>query len=518
MTQGYSPQNPNRNLDYLFYFLFRTYRWQEGEYLREPPLAFGKLHDLGIPIDTDKRLFRRSAPAQTPLANWGEHFIPAWQDILQYYSRAFNPKRPHLAMAEAVQYAQANLLGVALVIMDETVVQHEVTLPLYDSEFHPLGNAYFNCDPQIRLFSISDQEKTMSAPAIFHPFKASVNHAFLKKENWSLRLDKSHPYLMTMQARFSEHNPVVNLVPENNPVFAVYGLAHGDAESVLASAVEQAQCWPVRLQNLLLGEEVKGLSLKSTALLNSIVARLLIAETVFESLDCELRLLRLALQKETTHYFSTPDQTILETPDFVLEQQLREMENLVTTTDYALGRLNQAVKTLEINQDNFQWRLHHLHPEELAWEMDWESAKPYSSLLAPLSLGIENLKNHQAYIEGKLTHLKGSCTRWRSYITQNRHQLTEHLGHVGTIIVFLIALGEFFGRSTTAEIGFLAEILQSIAFVLNHQLTYFIILILYVFFVLRHYCKKCLKYFKYLFPKKIINALKYKYRQKFSKK
>jgi len=25
-------------------------------------LAFGKLHDFGIPIDTDKRLFRRSAP------------------------------------------------------------------------------------------------------------------------------------------------------------------------------------------------------------------------------------------------------------------------------------------------------------------------------------------------------------------------------------------------------------------------------------------------------------------------
>jgi hypothetical protein len=504
MTKPHSPLNPNRNLDYLFYFLFRTSRWQDGEYRHEPLLAFGKLHDLGIPIDTDKRLFRRSAPEQTPLADWHHHLIQAWQDILQHYSQAFNPENPHLAMEQAVQYCQANLLGVALVIMDEKLAHHEVTLPLYDPQYHELGEAYFNCDSQVKLFSIRDQQETMLQPATFHPFKPSVDKRALKAENWTLRLDKTQPYLMAMQARFSEHNPVVTLVPENNPIFAVYGLAHGDAYRVLApfTPAEREHRWPVRLQRFLLGADVKGLSLKTTALLNSILARLLIADTVFESLDCEARLLRLTLQQKTAHYFATSDQTIQQTPHSVLEQQLREMENLVTTTDYALGRITQAIKTLEINQDNFQWRLHNLHSEESEWQMDWQSSKPYPSLLEPLHLGLENLKNHLAYIEGKLTHLKGSCTRWRSYITQNRHQLTEHLGHVGTIIVFLIVLGEFFGRSKAEEIGFWADILQRIAFVLNHHLTYLVILVLYILFVLRHYSKEWFKSLKYKFHKK----------------
>lgn len=518
MTEPHSPLNPNRNLDYLFYFLFRTYRWKEEEYRQEPLLAFGKLHDFGIPIDTDKRLFRRSAPAQTPLADWPIHLIEAWQNVLQHYSHAFNPENPQLGMEKAMPYCQENLLGVALVIMDDTLEQHELTLPLYDPQYRQLGSAYFNYDPQLKFFSIRDQQQTMLEPATFHPFKPSVDKRALKAENWTLRLDKTQPYLMQMQARFSEQHPVVTLVPENNPIFTVYGLAHGDVDSVLASLTpaEQEHSWPVRLQAMLLGEDAKGLPLKTTALLNSILARLLIAETVFESLDCEARLLRLILQQKTAGYFATSDQIIQETRHSKLEQQLREMENLVTTTDYALGRLSQAVKTLEINQDNFQWRLHNLHPKEAEWEMDWQSSKPYPSLLEPLHLGVENLKNHTAYIEGKLTHLKGSCTRWRSYIAQNRHQLTEHLGLLGTIIVFLIVLGEFFGRSKAEEIGFWADILQFIAYLLTHQLIYLGILVIYLFFVLRHYGKEWYKWTKSV-KNKIkagLKSVKYTLRQK----
>ncbi|HID98892.1 MAG TPA: hypothetical protein EYP59_01210 [Thiotrichaceae bacterium] len=315
MTEPHSPPNPNRNLDYLFYFLFRTSRWKEGEYRQEPLLAFGKLHDFGIPIDTDKRLFRRSAPAQTPLADWPIHLIQAWQNVLQHYSHAFNSDNPYLCMDKAVQYCQENLLGVALVIMDDTLEQHELTLPLYDPQYRQLGNAYFNYDAQLKLFSIRDLQQTMLEPATFHAFKPSVDKRALKAKNWTLRLDKTQPYLMQMQARFSEHNPVVTLVPENNPIFAVYGLAHGDADRVLApfTPAEREHRWPVRLQKLLLGADVKGLPLKTTALLNSILARLLIAETVFESLDCEARLLRLILQQKTVGYFATSDKIIEET-------------------------------------------------------------------------------------------------------------------------------------------------------------------------------------------------------------
>ncbi len=55
--------NPDRNLDYQFYFWFRTAWWKDEQYIREPFNQFGTLHDVGIQIDTDKRLFRRNAPA-----------------------------------------------------------------------------------------------------------------------------------------------------------------------------------------------------------------------------------------------------------------------------------------------------------------------------------------------------------------------------------------------------------------------------------------------------------------------
>jgi len=63
-------------------------------------------------------------------------------------------------------------------------------------------------------------------------------------------------------------------------------------------------------------------------------------------------------------------------------------------------------------------------------------------------------------------------------------------------------LGEFFGRSKAEEIGFWADILQRIAFVLNHHLTYLVILVLYILFVLRHYSKEWFKSLKYKFHKK----------------
>ncbi len=480
-----SPPNClDRNLDYQFYFLLRTHWWRDEEYFYEPFEKFGTLETIGIQIDTDKRLFRRNAPAQTPLANWQIQLKKAWNNICETYRQAISPNNPEQGMKEARQFCQDNLLGVALIIWDADLQRHEITMDLHDSQDRKLGESCFSYDAETVLFSIHDKAGEMPAPATFHAFTPSIDKRDLKTHNWSLRFDKHLPYLMRIEST----------AYQNYPVFVVYGLAHGDA----LTAIEQQKTWPKALQDVLCGTVGKHQPLKTTAMLNSIIARLLISETVFETLDSEANRLRFELQQKTTHYFATPDKTIEDTPNSVLEDQLREIEKLMATTDYALGRFSQAIKTLEINQENFKWRLNHQHHEETEWQLDWQSGNQYPPLLEPLHIGLENLKNHVAYIEGKLTHLKGAGSRWRSYVAENRQDLTKHLGHVGNIIILLLALGELFRHVRNNE-GFGFTFLDYFATVLNNPTTYLVIIIFFSLFVLRHYGKQLFKWLKYKF-------------------
>ncbi|RKZ75221.1 MAG: hypothetical protein DRQ57_08195, partial [Gammaproteobacteria bacterium] len=93
---------------------------------------------------------------------------------------------------------------------------------------------------------------------------------------------------------------------------------------------------------------------------------------------------------------------------------------------------------------------------------------------------------------------KGACSRWRSYVTENRQDLTEHLGHVGNIIILLLTLGELF-RYNRDHGGFGFSFLDYFATVLNHPVTYLAIIIFFLLFVLRHYGKMWLKWLKYKF-------------------
>jgi len=483
--------NPNRNLDYQFYFLFRTHLWKEEQYIREPFDRFGDLDDIGIQIDTDKRLFRPETPTQRPLDDWQAYLKIAWEGILQEYCEAFNPEAPDEAKDTARHFCQDNLLGVALLIMDEAVDGHEVTLDLCDSHDQLLGDAGFSYDKNV-LLTIQDKSGNMPQPATLHAFIPSVNKR-LKTDNWALGLDKEQPYLKKMPAAETQNELAANA--QNYPVFVVYGLAHGDA----LTALEQAQNWPVQLQTILLTEVGEG-PLKRTAILNSILARLLISEAVFE----------------------TSSKTLRQTPNRVLEEELRKMEALVVQTEaYTLGRLSQAIKTLEINQDNFEWRLNHMQSEEAEWQIDWQSTGKYPPLLEPLHTGIANLKNHVAYIEGKLTHLKGACTRWRSHISESRYNWSEHMGYLGHIIILLVTLAEMgnvlsqgAGEASshgTEIVSFWASVSNNLVAFFNHPLPYVIVIGLYLIFVFPVLINKLVKWSKYQF-RKFVKWFKYQFR------
>jgi hypothetical protein len=471
--------NPDRNLDYQFYFLFRTDGPQGEDKLPEPFPEFGTLHGIGIPIDTDKRLFRRNVPPQKPLAEWHTHLQTAWDSICQEYSNAFNPQapQPQLASPQAVDYCEKTLLGVALVLWDDSLDRHEVKLDLYDNQHHLLGEASFAYRPKMDdtwFFNLRDKAGNMPQPAEFHALVPTGKNRAWQAENWSLRLDNRAPYLVTMQ-------PQENF---NKPIFAVYGLAHGD--EVLA--LQQQQTWPTELQQVLAGKGDIN-PFRKTEILNVIIARLLIRDAVFERMDCSAHHLRRQLQ-ETDAKYSRQDETMLKiTPNSILEEQLREMEKLITQATFTLGYLKDGIETLKINYKNLQRRLNHLH-QELGeqWQLDSQGAEKQPPLLANIRQGIRVLSSHLVYIQGKLTYLEGTRNRWRSYVIEDDHAATKHLGDAAHLIIFLVALAELpklmVEHHQTTELSVL-------------YFTIIVILILSVGYVIWYYGKKVINYLRY---------------------
>lgn len=474
--------NPDRNLDYQFYFLFRTYCPQGEDKLPEPFQEFGTLQGIGIRIDTDKRLFRRNAPSQKPLANWQTQLNTAWDDICQTYSRAFNSHNSPPTLPPAIDYCEKALLGIALVLWDESLDRHEVKLDCYDNQHHRLGEVSFAYRPKMDdswLFSLRDKAGKMPTAAEFH---ALVPTTTMKVENWSLRLNNHGPYLVTMQSAEQF----------NKPIFAVYGLAHGDADL----ALQQGQTWPTDLQQVLAGAGDLH-QLRKTEVLNAVIARLLIRDAIFEMMDGTARDLRNQLQNTQAKY-SYQDETILQnTPDSVLEEQLRDMENLLTRATYVLGYLKQGIEALEINYENLQWRLDHLH-QELGepWQLDYQGTDRLPPLLANIRKAIKNLSSHLIYIQGKLTYLEGTRNRWRSYVNEHNHAATEHLGYAAHLIIFLVALAEL--PKLVLEYHHSTEL-----FVL--YFTIIVILILSVGYVLWYYGKKVIKRLRYYFRQKTVS-------------
>jgi hypothetical protein len=467
------------NLGYQLYFLFRTYWWKEAQLVREPvfsPTQFGSLGEIGIQIDRDKRLFCRT-PRQTALADWRTFLQSSWLHILETYAHAFAPQDAVLGLKKARTFCADNLLGVALLITDDHLQAHEIIIDLYTSSSAPPMPIYFKCDQTV-LLSIHDKPDEMPAPATFHAFKPTVGHQVLKADNWTLQLANANlPYLQSIKSL-----PNTSF---NYPIFIVYGLAHGDA----AGAEAQGRSWPYSLEKVLLHDVGEGV-MKKTALLNSAIARFMISESVFEMLDWEARCFREELQLKTTQYALDAQNKRLqyEKPNKVLEQELRDMEELIANTDFHLGRINQAITTLQVNQENFEWRLNHLQLEALDWQIDWQLGHRYPPLLEPLYSDVKNLQTHITYIEGKLAHLKGLRNSWLSYINENRHNWTEHLGYLGHVIIFLLTI---LNTALNFDHPWMTW--------LRHPLPYLIVFAVYLIFLFQVPVKKISKWLRYHF-------------------
>jgi hypothetical protein len=497
--------NPNRNLDYQFYFLFRTWFWQNDQQIcREPFDRFDKLQGLGIQIDTDKRLFLRPVTPGTLLSDWPAKLKNAWDGIVQKYARAFSRSadfQPWMAPAET--YCQASLLGVALLILDESLERHsqQVSLDLVENQTSKLGTVSFQYDAQ-ELFTIQDNQQRITRLITFHQFRPVLDGQKWKTDPWRLNFDKPSPYLSRIIPELSQtpatsshagkNLPLSQEATKNYPVLLVYGLAHGDALDEKGNI----QPWVTDFSHFIQGGGSDSHPLRQTAILNTIMARLLISAAVFETIDAEASQWRQTLQRELSRAFAVSERELRAKYHLALEEDLREIDKVITYTLYLQGRMNQIITTLTTNQENLKRRLQSLASQQTSWQLDWQ---PLDGLPSPLLdyLGnqVINLRNHLAYLEGKLLQFQGARQRWVSYLSEQRHSLAEHLGHLGHIIIFLIALakmGELLSHPPAHDQGWLA-------WLLNHPNTYLCIFLVYLMFFGSHLVKNGRKWLKYRF-------------------
>jgi hypothetical protein len=417
------------NLDCQLYFLFRTHLWRDGE-LKEEPFRghFYGLHENGVKIDEDKRLFRRNF---SDIHHWQQHLVDAWKNILQCYTDAHAETPSHDAEIKAKQFCEMAFYGVVLLIMDEDIVRHKVNIPLQiDDEQHNLCFEMSNATTE--LLTVCDNDEQMPDIARLYAFSLANQPI---SSHYALKIKGNHPYLAPMQPQQTA----------NNPVFAVYAMQHSSGLDQFHP--NEILPWVDPFQHFLcVGSHGQP------ALFVSVLPRLIMRQWQFQRIDSAAKKQRQTLHKHNTRYREKSDQYLICTNNRKLEQELREVEDLRTEADYMAGRLRQAVRTLEINRDNLERHLQ-ATKHEARWQVHWQ-LDSFEPLLDDFSEEVNKLHNHQEYLQGEVTYLTGARHRWHSYLEARRLKMSERLnilGHLLVILVILAEIGNIISRNKPAD-------------------------------------------------------------------
>jgi len=459
------------NLDCQLYFLFRTHFWRDGELIEEPFKGrFNSLHNNGVKIDEDKRLFRRNFDAKAQekgLENWQQYLADSWKDILQHYTDAYAEMPDRNAKIKAQQFCEAAFYGVALLIMDENIARHKVNIPLrIDDVPH---NLYFAL-PKLttELLTIRDRDKQMPEIARCYAFALDSKPT---SDNYALKFEGNLPYLTAMQPQ-----PTAD-----NPILAVYAIQHSSGLSKLHP--NEILPWVDPFQDFFCVGEYG-----QPALFVSLLPRLIMRQWQFQRIDSAAKSQRETLYKHNTIYRNKPDQYLICTNNRKLEQQLREIEQLRTDADYMKGRLRQAVRTLKITRTNLE---HHLQAtkRQTRWQVTWqfEASKP---LLDDFSEEMNKLHDHQEYLQGEVTYLMGARHRWQAYLEGRRLEISERLnilGHVLVILIILAEIGNIMARPPLENSNFIMQWLSNAGY---YALTVMLVLLVFFSKAIKKWLKK----------------------------
>jgi len=427
--------NFHRNFEYVFYFLLNTYQLtEEGSRLEEPEILGFNSHERdvtkhGVRFDSDKRLFRRDAPANESLSNWGEYLKSGWKDICRIYGEAFNDAQ------KGQIYCEKTLLGIALLILDEgnDLTQHHVSVNLQNENGFTDVVHFKKAKSDKWLFSLSKQGND-SEIACLYSFTTMKGDRLLPKKNLQLHLDSIDniqlPYL----------KPVALGEFEGNPTFNVYGFSYG-AGSI---------AWKEGIENFI----TKKGQLNQPSLLSTVFTALIIGQWQFVRIDESANKLLLEIRSKKNFYSNRANEARLPcTRTQVLEIELQRMQLLDNKSVFLLSRIRGALRTLEINAGNLATRLEQIRQtgvednyllnislesdfDKIKWSVVPDDDRP---LLEIFQLNIQRLKDHQAYIKRHALYLKGLQDRWRLYLNRKQVKIGEYLATIVSVLVFLVA-------------------------------------------------------------------------------
>lgn len=426
-------------LNYEFYFLFQTEAEYNGKHYTEPvslsnDLIECKEHFYSFKqIDKDKRLFRYSSKC-SDLAQWDKELQKVWNDILACYTYYFEQDNSYITDDEIKIFCEQALMGVSLVIMDETLEHHQIKLNTDQGEviFKPSVD---KTPTEKFLLQVEDvvsddlhSKKCMPKPAHFEEFEIEKQTNSLK--NWHIQLSSTQPPCL---------KPIVDGENQPNPVFSVYGLAHGKLEPVESVDAD----WADQLQAFLCGGKSK--------VLVYVILRLMIEKWQFTRLYFDGVQFRKCLDLENEVYKQQKDDSLACYTNKKLAKGLREMATLSTNTQQVLARLDAGLRTLEINRNNLErelrrrrevWQFLEEYPQpKLDWNLTWQH-DDHAPLLDRFNMNIRNLQNQVTYIKDAVTYLGGIREHWQLHMDERRLKVSQRLSVLGHFLVFLTVFGE----------------------------------------------------------------------------
>lgn len=423
-------------LNYEFYFLFHTELDYDGKHCTEPlslsshVIEYQKNLYSFTQIDKDKRLFRYSSTS-SDLTEWDKELQQAWIHILACYTTHFKQDNSYQKDKQINAFCQQAFMGVALVIMDETVEPHQIKLNTTEGEiiFKP---SQYKTPTEKYLLQVEEvvpnglhNKECMSKPAHLEEFE--IDKPTNDLEDWQIQLSSTQaPCLKPVQE--GENQP--------NPVFSVYGLAHGKLEPVDAD-------WPDQLQAFLCSGK--------TSVLVYVMLRLIMQKWQFMRLHFDGVQLRKNVDLKNEVYRQQKDDYLACYSNRKLEKGLREMTILSTDAQQMLARLDAGIRTLEINRNNLErelrgrtetWQTLEEYPQtKLDWNLIWEH-DTRAPMLDRFNLNIRNLQNQATYVKDALNYLGGISTHWQLHIDERRLKVSERLSVLGHFLVFLTVFGE----------------------------------------------------------------------------
>lgn len=418
-------------LNYEFYFLFQIESEYNGKHYTEPvslsnDLIECKEHFYSFKqIDKDKRFFRYSSKCSN-LEQWDEELQNVWKDIIACYTFYFQQDNSDITDDEIKIFCEQAFMGVSLVIMDETLEHHQIKLNTVQGEviFKPSVDK----TPSEKFLLQVHNEKCMPKSAHFEEFEIDGQKKSLKY--WHIQLSSTQPPRL---------KPIEDGENKPNPVFCVYGLAHGKLDPVESVDVN----WADQLHMFLCGGKSK--------VLVYVILRLMVEKWQFTRLYFDAVQFRKCLDLKNDVYKQQTDDSLACYTNQKLAKGLRDMTTLTTNAQRVLARLDAGIRTLEINRNNLErelqrrrevWQILEEYPEpKLDWNLTWQHDN-HAPLLDSFNLNIRNLQNQVTYIKDAVTYLGGIREHWQLHMDERRLKVSQRLSVLGHFLIFLTVFGE----------------------------------------------------------------------------